>query len=136
MWKFLEDLKNDFEKGANAIADENESKAALDAAEEKALEAGKACIQNDAVIAAHDGVVEMVNQDQDEIEIYMDNGTGYGIRFPFGPAGYTVLVKPNEKVSKGQKLVEFGPELQNNVKVYSFTPQMIKVLSESRFRMK
>lgn len=135
MWKFLEDLKQDIKKGADEIADNIVSPEEKSKAEEQALELGKKAVENNKVIALEDGTVEMINQDQDQIEIYMDNGHGYGIQFPLGPIGYTVEVSPNEKVHKGQVLVTYGPDQQNKVRVYAFTPDLVKLLSESRFRI-
>ncbi len=135
MWKFLEDLKDDIKKGANEIADNISSPEEKTQAEQEALEHGKAAIQNNAIIALEDGTVEMINQDQDQIEIYMDNGHGYGIDFPLGPVAYKVEVSPNEVVHKGQVLVTYGPDQKNKVRVYAFTPDMIKLLSDSRFRI-
>lgn len=136
MWKFIEDLKKDFKQGLDDLADEKESSEVREKTQNEALSLGQKAIQGDTIVALEDGTVEMINQDQDEIEIYFDNGHGYGIKFPFGPTGYTVKVSPNEKVHKGQVLVTFGPDLNHNVKVYSFTPDMIKVLTESRFRIR
>ncbi len=136
MWKFIENLKKDIKEGVDDLADEQESKEVRDKTADEAFELGKKSIVGNDVVALEDGTVEMVNADQDEVEIYFDNGTGYSIRFPFGPTGYQVKVSPNEKVKKGQVLVSFGPELQHNAKVYSFTPDMIKVLTESRYRIR
>lgn len=136
MWKFIENLKKDIKEGADDLADEKESVEVRTKTADDALALGKKAIVGDAVVALEDGTVEMVNSDQDEVEIYFDNGTGYSIRFPLGPTGFQVRVSPNEKVKKGQVLVQFGPDMQNSAQVYSFTPDMIKVLTESRYRLR
>lgn len=136
MWKFIEDLKKDFKEGVDNLGNLNSSDEEKNSAENQALELGKQAVKNDSVVALEDGTVEMINQDQDQVEIYMDNGHGYGIKFPFGPVGYKVMVSPNQKVSKGQVLVEYGPDAQAGTRVFAFTPDMIKVLADSRFRIK
>lgn len=136
MWKFIENLKKDIKEGVYDLADEKESVEVRTKTADDALALGKKAIVGNDVVALESGTVEMVNSDQDEVEIYFDNGTGYSIRFPFGPTGFQVMVSPNEKVEKGQVLVHFGPDMQNNAKVYSFTPDMIKVLTESRYRLR
>ncbi|OLU36315.1 hypothetical protein [Ileibacterium valens] len=132
MWKFIEDLKKDIEAGANEIADNIADPQASKEAEQKALHLGKSAVKNNQVLALEDGTVEMINQDQDQIEIYMDNGHGYGIQFPFGPVGYKVEVSPNEKVHKGQVLVTFGPD-EDKARVYAFTPDLVRVLSHTHY---
>lgn len=135
MWKFLEDLKRDFEKGLNDIADENVSSEEQKKAQEEALTNGKEAIHGNTIVALHDGAVKLINQDQNQIEIYMDDGRGYGIQFPMGPTAYSVKVSPNQKVKAGEVMVAFGPSLEHEAEVYAFTPDIIKVLTESRFRI-
>lgn len=136
MWKFIEDLKKDLTDVKDDILDEHESKEKMEQTEQSALDRGKSAIQGNKIVALEDGTVEMINQDQDEVEIYFDNGEGMGIKFPFGPTAYKVEVSANEKVKKGQTLVTFGPDASQNAQVYAFTPNMIEVLSNSRFRLR
>ena len=136
MWKFIEDLKKDMTRTADAIANEQYSEDDVKKAENEALANGKEMIKGDTVISPETGVVEMVNQDQSGIEIFFDNGRGIGVKFPFGPTGFKVLVGPNQKVEKGQTLIEFGPDMQHTAQVYSFTPDMIHVLTNSRFTIR
>lgn len=136
MWKFLEDIKNDVKKGLEEVADENVSKEIQSKTEEEALTNGRKAIRGNSIVALQDGTVEMINQDQDQVEIYFDNGTGYGIKFPYGPTAFSVKVSANEKVRAGQTLVTFGPNLDSGAQVYAFTPDMIKILTESRFRIR
>lgn len=135
MWKFIEDLKKDLTNMKDDIVDEKRDKEQAEQAEQDALDRGKSAIVGNTVVALNNGTIEMINQDQDEVEIYFDNGEGMGIKFPFGPTAYKVEVSANEKVKKGQTLITFGPSADASAQVYAFTPNMIEVLSNSRFRM-
>jgi phosphotransferase system IIA component len=135
MWKFIEDLKKDFDHVKDEVIDEKHDKEQAEAANEKALTNGKAAIEGDKVVALEDGTVEMINQNSSQIEIYFDKGNGIAIHFPFGPAAFKVEVSANEKVKKGQTLVQFGPAADKDVQVYAFTPDLIQVLTNSRYRI-
>lgn len=135
MWKFIEDLKNDFKQGVDDLGDQQITEAQVSEMEQEALNLGKETIRDDEVVAIENGTVEMINENQDQVEIYMDNGHGYGIQFPFGPTEYQVMVSPNEKVKKGDILVKFGPDMQNKARIYAFTPDMVRLLSHSRLTL-
>lgn len=132
MWKFIEDLKRISKQELTKSLIILQILRLLRKLNKKALHLGKSAVKNNQVLALEDGTVEMINQDQDQIEIYMDNGHGYGIQFPFGPVGYKVEVSPNEKVHKGQVLVTFGPD-EDKARVYAFTPDLVRVLSHTHY---
>lgn len=135
MWKFIEDLRKDFDKVKDDVEHRETTEAEKKQTEDAALEAGTKAIEGNKIIALQDGTIEMINQNEDSIELYFDNGHGLGIRFPFGPRSYKVLVSANQKVKKGEPLVEFGPDTAGDTQVYAFTPDMIKTLANANFRI-
>lgn len=129
MWKFIEDLKKDFDGAKKDVQDEQKERETQQAVEEQALTRGAMAVKGHEIVSLENATVEMVNQNQNEIEIYFDNGTGMGIRFALGPALARVLVSPGEKVREGQPIVDFGPQSVPSAEVYAFTPDMIRTLS-------
>lgn len=127
----LDTLKKDFEKIKDDFDGELSQNRLAAQVSQEAYEKGMECIHNNAITAFEDGTVAAINQNAEGIEIFMDDGSGYGIRFNFAPIGYETMVRPEEEIRKGQVLIQLedGSE-QIGLQVFAFTSQMLADLNK------
>lgn len=127
----LEILKKDFEQMKNELDGEVQNNRLASQIEREAYRKGMECVHNNAIEACADGVVDAINQNIEGIEIYMDDGSGYGIRFNFAPIGYETMVHPEEEVRKGQVLIKLEDNSEQiGLQVYAFSSEMLSKLDQ------
>lgn len=132
MSSFFEKLRDQFDQFRDNLDGEEQNRRRVYELQDHALIQGAKCIVGNEVQAFEPGTVAFINEQSNEIDIWMEDGSGYVLRFPLVKIGYQLEVRPHESVQTGTCLVRLEAGLaQAGVQVYAFDNETLKALNHA-----
>ncbi len=129
---FWQDIKDDFEKVKEDFEAQKETAGSVQNIVQEGIALGDTCIKNDQIVSFESGLLDEVNQAQDVIEFVFDDGTGITIRFTLFHPATMILVQANDKIEKGQLLIQIEHLKEAGIEVIAFNLKMIQELEQLR----